>query len=450
MRILLCLLVFLVTLPAAPAGAQGSDDRYVVIISIDGFPGWALRDEQIPLPNIRQLARDGASARGMTPSTPSVTWPNHTTMVTGVHPEKHGLLYNGMLVRGAAGEPVRLDPRRDKAELVRVPTLYDAAHGAGLRTAEINWPATRNAGTLDDSFPDVPENVTHTTPRLRRELVQLGLLADETAASLWRHGSAGRDHVWSQAAIHLIRERRPNLLLLHLLNVDGTHHNYGVDTPPGMTALALVDRHVGDVMDALEEAGIRDRATVFVVSDHGFINTTQAISPNVLLREHGLLETNAEGQVSRARVQAVSVGGTAMVYATDPATRDRDLAEARRILGSAEGIGRILMPGEYAAYGLPVPAGNEQVGDLVLVAAEGYGFTSAAAGAYVTPRNYGHHGFLSDNPGMAALFVVAGRGIRRGVELETVDNRSVAVTAARLLGLELPGADGRVLEAVLE
>jgi predicted AlkP superfamily pyrophosphatase or phosphodiesterase len=452
MRYQLWLLVCLVATPAFATGAPAADDRYVVIISIDGFPAWALWDEQVPLPTIRELARAGAHARVMTPSTPSVTWPNHTTLVTGVHPEKHGVLYNGLLVRAGPGEPVRVDPRRDKAELVRVPTLYDLAHTAGLRTAEINWPCTRNAGTLDDSFPDVPDNVTHTTPRLRRELVQLGLLQDETDASLWRYSPVGRDHVWTQAAVHLIRERRPNLLLLHLLNVDGTHHNFGVDTSPGMTALAHADRHVRDVLDALDEAGIRDRTTLFIVSDHGFINTTHSIAPNVLLRQHGLLKTNDEGQITQARVQVVSVGGAAMVFATDPATRERDLREARRILEGAEGIARVLTPVEYSRYGLPLPASNEQVGDLFLAAEDGYGFAYGltAGGEYVTPRNFGHHGYLADNPRMAALFVASGRGIRAGVELETVDNRSVAPTAARLLGLTLESADGAVLDAVLE
>jgi hypothetical protein len=116
MRYLLCFLVCLLAAPAFAAEPPREDGRYVVIISIDGFPGWALWDEQIPLPTIRRLASEGAHARVMAPSTPSVTWPNHTTVATGVHPEKHGLMYNGLLVRAGPGEPVHLDPRRDTAD----------------------------------------------------------------------------------------------------------------------------------------------------------------------------------------------------------------------------------------------------------------------------------------------------------------------------------------------
>src|SRR5690606_28015438 len=117
---------------------------------------------------------------GMTVSNPSVTWPNHTTVVTGVRPEKHGVLANGVLVRGAIGVPTKVDPDRDQSELVRIPTIVDVAHAAGLTTAEINWPCTRGSKTLDDSFSDVPRSVEHMTPRLRTELVDMGLLPEVT------------------------------------------------------------------------------------------------------------------------------------------------------------------------------------------------------------------------------------------------------------------------------
>lgn len=123
---------------------------------------YLLNDPKAPLPTIRQLAREGAVVDGgMRVSNPAVTWPNHTSLVTGVRPEKHGVLANGVLVRGAVGAPVIVDPKQDKAALVRVRTLYDAAHAAGLTTAEINWPCTRRAMSLHDSFPDVPDAVAH-------------------------------------------------------------------------------------------------------------------------------------------------------------------------------------------------------------------------------------------------------------------------------------------------
>ena len=156
-------------------------DRHVVIISVDGLAAYLLDDPKAPLPTIRKLAREGAVVDGgMRVSNPSVTWPNHTTLVTGVRPEMHEVLANGVLVRGGIGVPVFVDPKKEKDDLVRVPTLFDVAHAAGLTTADVNWPCARSAKSLDDSFPDAPEAVTHMTPRLRKELIKLGLLADAT------------------------------------------------------------------------------------------------------------------------------------------------------------------------------------------------------------------------------------------------------------------------------
>src|SRR6185295_10176765 len=97
----------------------------VVLITIDGFPAAMFADPKSSLPHIRQLAAEGASAERMQVSNPSVTWPNHTTLVTGVRPAKHSVLYNGVLTRGGAEEPVAVDPKRDKMELVAVPNLFD-------------------------------------------------------------------------------------------------------------------------------------------------------------------------------------------------------------------------------------------------------------------------------------------------------------------------------------
>src|SRR5688500_12944548 len=117
MRRLRFLVLTLVVLPAALLVAQprqpAGSARHVVIISIDGFPGWALDDPRLPVPTLRRLAAQGAVAKGMRPVNPSVTWPNHTSMVTGVTPSKHGVLFNGMLIR-EPGIPPRIEPWRDK------------------------------------------------------------------------------------------------------------------------------------------------------------------------------------------------------------------------------------------------------------------------------------------------------------------------------------------------
>src|ERR1700738_1342631 len=84
---------------AAVAFGQPARDRHVIVISLDGFPNYALNDPTVPLPVLRKLIREGASADGLKSVTPTVTWPNHTAIVTGVDAARHGVIYNGMPVR---------------------------------------------------------------------------------------------------------------------------------------------------------------------------------------------------------------------------------------------------------------------------------------------------------------------------------------------------------------
>lgn len=440
---------------SAVAAADDPRDAHVVIISLDGFPAYLLDDPKAPLPTIRKLAKSGAAAEGMRVSNPSVTWPNHTSLITGVRPEKHGVLANGMLVRGGVGAPVTVDPKRDKTDLVRVATLYDVVHAAKLTTADVNWPCTRGAKSLDDSFPDVPDAVVHSTPRLRRALVEAGILTDETDESFKSGSVVGRDHIWTEAACHLIRQRKPNLLLLHLLNVDSTHHSVGPKSPPGYTAVAYADQCVRRVLDALDEAGIRERTTVFVLADHGFTLTPKALKPNLLLKQQGLLKSSRAGKIDEARVQVIPEGGVGLVYLTDPSFAEEDRRRVHEIFDKQEGIEEVLEPVGYAAHGLPHPRGYAQMSDLVLVAKDGYGFSASAEGdAFVALQkdagvSLGSHGFLATNPKMNALFVVAGRGIKGGSKLGVIENIDIAPTAARLLGQTMGEVDGRVLSTVL-
>ena len=81
----------------ALSGRAAEAEKHVVLITIDGFPAAMMADPKTPIPRIRKLAAEGTMADGLRVSTPSVTWPNHTTLVTGVHPDKHSVLYNGIL-----------------------------------------------------------------------------------------------------------------------------------------------------------------------------------------------------------------------------------------------------------------------------------------------------------------------------------------------------------------
>jgi predicted AlkP superfamily pyrophosphatase or phosphodiesterase len=442
--------VLLAAGPAANAPAE-----YVVMISLDGMPAYLFDDPKVSMPNLHALAKRGVRAAGMRVSNPSVTWPNHATLMTGVQPRRHGVLANGMLMRGQPGVPVTIDPRRDKSELVRTATLFDVAHAAGLTTAAIQWPCTRRDAAIDDNFPDVSESQRYATPRLLEELIAAEILPPDIESTFRAHSPPWFDNAWASAACHLIAKRKTNLLMLHLGNSDTIHHQYGPQTQAGYTGVAYADACVGRVLDAIDTAGAGDKTAVLIVSDHGFMTTDKALLPNSLLRQEGWLRATGPGKIEDARVSVVPEGGVALLYFTDPTIDATARQKIHDLFMGREGLATVIEPERFAEFGLPDVRDWPQMADMVLVAEEGYCFSGKGDDdRWVAPFaqagvSIGNHGFVATNPKMNALLIMAGAGVRKGVELETIENIDVAPTVAHLLGIRLPDTDGRIIAGAL-
>jgi len=386
----------------------------------------------------------------MRPVNPTVTWPNHTAIVTGVTPSKHGVLFNGTLVRDP-GAPPRVEPWRDKKDMVHVPTLYDAAHDKGMTTAQVDWVAILNAPSIDFEFPERPER-PETKPAIVREMVKAGEITQQDVDGFATQNIVWRDDVWTDAAVHIVRDHRPNLLLLHLLSLDSMQHRYGPRTPAAMVTMARLDAQIGRLVKAIETAGIMPATTVFVVSDHGFRTVKKQALPNVALRAAGLITVEG-GKVTGTKVYVLSEGGTAFVYVTAPDPDGELLRRARQALSTVEGIDKLIEPAQYASYGLPDPSRDAQAGALFLTAKQDYAFAGVATGDKTVidapEGSLGTHGYVSDDPDIQALFIASGRGIKPGTRLQSVNNVDIAPTAARLLGIEMQNVDGKPLTQIL-
>src|SRR5262249_50277750 len=147
---------------------------------------------------------------------PTVTWPNHTTLVTGVSPARHGVVGNNYFDR-VKGEKVALiwDPVFDKDEIVKVPTIYDLAKAAGLKTAAIHWPASRNAKSLDWTSPDVgkAELVSkYTTPELIVQCkdMKCEIIYGNEGKTIERTESIAEDDMWTRIFNMILEKHRPN------------------------------------------------------------------------------------------------------------------------------------------------------------------------------------------------------------------------------------------------
>jgi len=434
--------------------AEPRKDHCVVLVSVDGLAGFYLDDSRAEMPTLRKLASEGARATGLVCSFPTVTWPNHTTLVTGTEPKRHGVIGNNYLDR-ETGNPVALivDPIFDKDQLVKGPTVYDAAHQAGLVTAGIVWPATRNARTLDWTVPDMFDEgwQKYGTPAWLAELRAEGFPVDKHGA--WTREPGGgelRDKLYTQMAAQLLQKHPPNLLMIHLIEVDHIQHRNGPRSREAYHAVKFADDRLREIVDAVERSQFKGKATLVIASDHGFFPIDKDIRPNVLLKQAGLVEMDGE-RVAKKLAWCQPQGGACMVYVLDRSRKDVAEQLAKQF-AAVEGVDAVLRPSEFARVGQATPDQDPRAPDLWLSAKSGYSFTDSHAGTdVVVPRSThgGTHGYLPDQDEMLGTLVIWGAGVKPGTQLGRARNIDVAPTIARLLGVQLPSTDGKALEGLI-
>src|SRR5690242_3880804 len=414
----------------------------VVAISIDGFAAFYWDDPRARLPRLRRLAERGAIATSMEAVFPTTTWPTHVSMVTGVRPRTHGVVANHILNRETrTPEDLTGDPIYDAPDLLRAPTVYDVAHRAGLRTAAVDWPATRNATTLDFNLPFFKDQrvfETQTARAVWEELSALGFPMHRQGEWALLPKRLHKDEMVGRVAAHVAARHEPALLLLHFLCVDSLQHLHGPRSPEAYWAIDYVDGLIGRLLATLGDPGL-ERTTVFVVSDHGFLPSQREIRPNVRLRRLG----------AAREARFVMNHGAGALY-----RREADTAaveQLARAIADMEGVSGMWTAKEYGALGLPTPGDHPLVADWMFEAAPGFSYGDTADGEddHGSPKYLGTHGqrgLYADN---AAFFLAAGAGIRRGAALGAIRSRDVGPTIAATLGLRMDGVEGAVLERAL-
>ena len=439
------------------SGVSAEDVKHVVLISVDGLAASYIDDPKADLPTLRMLAKQGARAEGMITTFPSVTWPAHTSLITGTQAARHGVIGNSVFDRRAGRELVYIgDPELEKADAIRVATLYDVAHAAGLKCGSVIWPCCNGAKSLDWVIPDSNKQPIHdkyTTPGFVDELKQAGIDISELGKWGWdKKRSSIRDDLYTRVTLHLLEKHQANLVLLHLITPDAVEHTFGPHTPEAYKAVAEADVYVKRVWDALQKPPFAGKSALFVTSDHGFAPIDKLIRPNVEFKRLGLIATDEKDQPTRRHAWCVAQGGSAFIYLLDDATRAEQLPRVKAALAKLEGVQQVIEPAEYAALGLPSPAVNHEAPHLILATGPEYSFNGDLTGEVIGPvtETYrGTHGHLPQPAYMHATFIAAGTGIRAGVKLKSLNNIDVAPSIARLMGLKLDGTDGRILKEIL-
>ncbi len=382
------------TAAAAGAAAVVATTPKLLLVSIDGLRADML-DRGIT-PNLSRIAHDGVRARWMTPSYPSLTFPNHYTLVTGLRPNHHGIIHNSMQEEVLGRFQVNLPEAVTDSRWWGGEPIWVGAEKAGLRSATWSWPGSEAAiqGVRPSQWrvysPDVP-------------------LADRVDDVLRWVGDDGPD--------------APRLVTLYMEQVDKAGHHYGPDSPEYAAAIVQVDTAIGRLLDGLAARGLDDSTNLIVVSDHGMAQVPDGQTIAV------------EDMVDPAIASNVSTGQS-IGFAPLPG---KQAAAEAILLGAHANYDcwtRQTLPARWE-YG-----SNPRIPPIICQMHEGWNALTRERLAERKPGDRGSHGYDNALPSMRAIFIARGPSFKQGATLPGFDNVDLYPLMTRLLGIPAAPNDG--------
>lgn len=379
----------------APADAADSDRRpLVILVSIDGLPASMLGDGT--LPTLDRVAADGVRAQWMTSSFPTMTFPNHYTLVTGLRPDRHGIVHNDML------DPA-LGVFRSKSE--------SAKDGRWWGGEPIWATLQRQGGSAAIMFwPGSEAEIAGQRPHMYRKF-------DKTLSPAVRMEQV---LAWTD----LPPAQRPQLMLVYFDQYDIAAHHGGTYAPAALAALREIDGALAMLDTGLRARGLHGQTDLIVLSDHGMADVPH---DNVRMLEDRL-DADAYDITWRGLLVGITPkpGQTAAVERAFLGRQDR-----YRCWRKSE------LPAEWR-YGR-----NPRIPPIVCQSDTGWRVQSRTHARWPQPVK-AEHGFAPEDPTMRAVFAARGPSFRSGVVLPPFDNVDVYPLLSHLLRIKPAANDGEL------
>lgn len=408
-------------------------------------------------PAFRMLMENGAQVKRVRTIYPSITYPVHTSVMTGRYVDGHGITSNETEVCGVLASKWHFFHKD-----VRTPTIFEAAKKAGYTTGSVFWPITGNNPYVDylvneywSQTPEEPILDAFRSAGSSEEVIEKVIRPNVPLVE-----GHQRQHPWTDAftmnmACDMIQQFQPDLMLVHPAVIDGFRHHSGVFTEKVTEALDYTAQWTQQLIDATIKAGTFADTDFIIMSDHGQRNTTRIVNLNVLLREAGLIDVDEAEAVTGWRAWVKSAGMTAQVYLQHP--QDAGLIrEVETLLrGLCEdgvyGIGQVFTKAEAAE--------QEHFAGGFSFVLESDGTTSFGSD-WRRPllKNYdlsdyrfgrATHGYLPDK-GPQPTLICCGPSFKKGAVVERRPIVDITATVSQILGLDMPDLDGTPITEILK
>lgn len=416
----------------------------VMLISIDGLrPGDVIEAEKrgLKLPNLTRFLKDGAYASGVVGVLPTVTYPSHTTLLTGASPAQHGIVSNYTF------DPTLINQAGWfwYASDIKVPTLWDAAEKAGYKAANVHWPVSVGAKGVTWNLPQYWRTGHPDDAKLLSALATPGLVAqlEADARKPYAMGideSITGDENRGDFAIALMKRYKPGFITVYLTALDHEQHAEGPGSDKAKAVLERIDAIVGRLVVA--ERAAHPDSVIAVASDHGFSAVTTDIDLFGAFMKAGLMTLGADGKVASWEAVPWPSGGSAAVVLARPddaalQARVRDLLTTLRA-DPANKIVNVIERPQIVAMG-----GNPQASFFLDLAPDATTAAPKPAGTpFASPSaSKGMHGYFPASPLMRSTFLIMGPGVAAGHNLGEIDMRAIAPTLAAVMKTTLPAAE---------
>ncbi|MBO4388937.1 MAG: alkaline phosphatase family protein [Spirochaetales bacterium] len=415
-------------------------------------------------PNFSRLMAHCARVAKAQTIYPSVTYPAHVSMITGCTANHHGI-YNNTHFRTSKGYPAW----HLYSDEIKVEDLFAAAKRAGCTTASVYWPVTGKNPNIDyliDEFFFYEPEESASEAAILDCFRKLGASEDALLTvsdnmdrfprsyktkSDWLRLDQTFDHFINGVVCSMIRRFQPDVLVAHNCLLDSMRHKNGVFNDRVTWALDITDYWLGEIIQAMTDAGVLEDTNFVIVSDHGQMNFSRRVKPNVLFEKKGWIDVDADGKISDWKVYGQSNGMSFAVYVKDPALK-QTVYDYLRILRDEQvwGFSEVYTREEVSQrYGWDGPF------DFVL---ETDGYTTFSedwlkeyiAGIDLSDYRLGRatHGYQPEK-GPQPVFVATGPAFKKDVTIPFCLTLDESPTFAHILGQSMPQADGRVLTELL-